>query len=154
MSEEMKAKFSLVEVLGEVDATQYVKHKATILVAKTLEKIIDPMDKRIKAALRALGTNDTIEDSGFTFKYGTQNRSTMDDVKLIELLKQKGLTDAIKTIEVSDSEAVTTYLKSNQLTLEELDTCKVPNIIDTLTVKYVITPVEEVPEKKVGAKMF
>lgn len=133
------AEFDLVAILGESGAAQYRRDKATVLAAKSLEKSLEALDKKIKSHLLELGEKEYAA-SGFTFKMGVQDRSTMNEEKLVALLKEKGLdTKAVKTVEIGDPDAVAECIKTGELTVEELSECKNPNIINTMTVKYVPT---------------
>ena len=64
-----------------------------------------------------------------------QDRSKMDEEKLVKLLKSKGLHDCLKLVISFEEDKVEEALYKGQLTPEELSECIVPNKVLSLLVK-------------------
>ena len=69
----------LAEVYYELNET---KNRVT--------KELKPINEEIKSSLAEVGLNKLDTDNGYRIEIGTQNRSTVDEEKLVALLKLKG----------------------------------------------------------------
>ena len=75
-------------------------------------KICKEENEQIKAQLSELG-EDTYSAGGYTVKRIVAVKETMNEAKLLEVLRQNGITDAIKTKEYVDMDALEAYLYNN-----------------------------------------
>lgn len=138
----------LVEVevpicLADLDRLDEIKKKKS-----ELEK----EEKKLAPKIKEFLVNNQIN----TLKYGKHNlvityqdRSTMDEDKMVNLIKKVMSpneiieTNAIK--EASNPEAVKNLVREGRLTMEQLSTCKIPNIIPVFNVNP--KPKKELSEK-------
>lgn len=99
-----------------------------------LEKELKEVRKSIEDDLK---TADKVVESGFEAFYTYRDTSKMDTNKLLELLKSKGLTEAIEIVEVPKVDTVDDLVFAQKLTVEEVAECiiegqqKVFNVIQT-----------------------
>lgn len=75
-------------------------------------KICKEENEQIKAQLVELGENE-YSAGGYTVKRIVATKETMNEAKLLEVLRQNGITDAIKTKEYVDMDALEAYLYNN-----------------------------------------
>ena len=75
-------------------------------------KICKEENEQIKAALVAIGENE-YSAGGYTVKRIVAVKESMNEAKLLEVLRQNGITDAIKTKEYVDMDALEAYLYNN-----------------------------------------
>lgn len=116
----------LAEVYYELNET---KNRVT--------KELKPINEEIKSSLAEVGLNKLDTDNGYRIEIGTQNRSTVDEEKLVALLKLRGFNEAVKTIEVPDEALVERLVFSGELSPEEYSTCINQKIINTLKIKKI-----------------
>ena len=116
----------LAEVYYELNET---KNRVT--------KELKPINEEIKSSLAEVGLSKLDTENGYRIEIGTQNRSTVDEEKLVALLKLKGFNEAIKTIEVPDEALVERLVFSGELSPEEYSACINQKIINTLTIKKI-----------------
>lgn len=116
----------LAEVYYELNET---KNRVT--------KELKPINEEIKSSLAEIGLNKLDTDNGYRIEIGTQNRSTVDEEKLVALLKLKGFNEAVKTIEVPDEALVERLVFSGELSSEEYSACINQKIISALKIKKI-----------------
>lgn len=89
---------------------QYAANKSEL---DNYTKICKEENEQIKAALVELGENE-YSAGGYTVKRIVAVKESMNEEKLIEVLRQNGITDAIKTREYVDINALEAYLYNNE----------------------------------------
>lgn len=72
-------------------------------------KICKEENEQIKAALVELGENE-YSAGGYTAKRVVVTKESMNEARLLEVLRQNGITDVIKTREYVDMDALEAYL--------------------------------------------
>jgi hypothetical protein len=112
-------------------AKQYAELDAQI---KKLDTIKKPLNSEIKDYMKDNGM-DVIQGQGFGVHFGTQERVTMNEAKLLDKVKSLGLTDAIKTVEVVDQSLLEDLVFNGKLNPAEIEDCVERKIVETLTVK-------------------
>lgn len=75
-------------------------------------KLCKEENEQIKAALVELGENE-YSASGYTVKRIVAVKESMNEAKLLEVLKQNGIDVAVKTREYVDMDALEAYLYNN-----------------------------------------
>jgi hypothetical protein len=99
-----------------------------------LEKELKDIRKGIETGLKG---NDKLIEGEYEAFYTYRDISRMDTEKLLALLKRKGYTDEIDTVEVPNQKVVDDLIYSKQLSVEEVAECiisgqsKVLNVIQT-----------------------
>lgn len=88
---------------------QYALNKTTL---DSYTKICKEENEQIKAALVELGENE-YSAGGFTVKRIVAVKESMNEAKLLEVLKQNGIDVAVKTREYVDMDALEAYLYNN-----------------------------------------
>lgn len=81
--------------------------------------------------------NGTYEAGGYVAKRTESTRETMDEAKLVEVMKKHGLTACIETVEVVDMNTLERYLYDNGTTpelAEDIDKCRKITPVVTLRV--------------------
>lgn len=96
-----------------------------------LEKEIKDKTEKIKYALLA-GKIKKGDFGGTKLSITIQNRDQMDEDKLVELLKSKGLEHAIITIEQPDPNKLPQLIADGLLNDEEIKKCMIPNKVYVL----------------------
>lgn len=89
-------------------------------------KICKEENEQIKAALVDLG-EDTYTAGGYTVKRIVATKETMNEAKLLEVLRQNGIDVAIKTKEYVDMDALEAYLYNNMPSEDlarQLESCR------------------------------
>ena len=89
-------------------------------------KICKEENEQIKAQLVDIG-EDSYSAGGYTVKRIVAVKETMHEAKLLEVLRQNGITDAIKTKEYVDMDALEAYLYNNAPSAElarQLEGCR------------------------------
>ncbi len=89
-------------------------------------KICKAENEQIKAALVDLGENE-YSAGGYTVKRIVAVKESMNEAKLIEVLKQNGIEAPIKTREYVDMDALEAYLYNNAPSADlarQLETCR------------------------------
>lgn len=89
-------------------------------------KICKEENEQIKAALVELGENE-YSTGGYTVKRIVAVKETMNEAKLLEVLRQNGLDVAIKTREYVDMDALEAYLYNNMPSADlarQLESCR------------------------------
>lgn len=102
---------------------QYALNKSEL---DSYTKICKEENEQIKAALVELG-EDEYSAGGYTVKRIVATKESMNEAKLIEVLRQNGITDAIKTKEYVDMNALEAYLYNNEPSADlarQLESCR------------------------------
>ena len=89
-------------------------------------KICKEENEQIKAALVELGENE-YSTGGYTVKRIVAVKESMNEEKLLEVLRQNGLDVAIKTKEYVDMDALEAYLYNNMPSNElarQIESCR------------------------------
>ena len=90
-------------------------------------KICKEENEQIKAALVELGENE-YSAGGYTVKRIVATKETMNEAKLLEVLRQNGIEAPIRTREYVDMDALETYLYNNMPSTDlarQIDSCRV-----------------------------
>lgn len=69
---------------------------------------------------------DTFDSDDYTAKYYSQNKESFDSELAVKILKQHGITNCIKTVEVLDDELLESMLYNKELpeiVVKELSVC-------------------------------
>ena len=102
--------------------------------ADKVNKELKPINEQIKNYMTSQNQESMLFDSGFKIVIGTQNRSQVDQDKLVQILKANHLEDAIKLVEVPDELAVEKLVYLGLLPKEEYMKAVKENYIKTLKV--------------------
>ena len=86
--------------------TLYKQYRAAKLAADQAAKEEDKLKKALKKAMEEAGVKNYTDEDGFLFERIVQNRKSMDEKGVLESLKEKGLTQCIKTVEAKVLEAI------------------------------------------------
>lgn len=93
-------------------------------------------NEEIKAEMAKIG-KDEYETGGYVAKRGIQHKKSINEARLIEILRKHHITDAIKTKEYVDMDALEDYLYNHEATNElatDLASCKSTTEVVTLRV--------------------
>lgn len=114
---------------------RYFEHKTEMDFYK---KQCDAENAEIKQAMKEQGIKD-FEVDGIVAKYIVKNRESMNEEKLIKVLKDAGYDNLIKTKEYVDMDEVESALYHNAIdtdTIVEMDKCReVKEIIELRLLK-------------------
>ena len=80
----------------------------------------DKLKKALKKAMEEAGVKNYTDEDGFLFERIVQNRKSMDEKGVLESLKEKGLTQCIKTVEAVDEPQVLKAIEAGEYSAEEL----------------------------------
>lgn len=111
-----------VEFLEEL-IPQYALNKNEL---DSYTKICKEENEQIKAALVNLGENE-YSAGGYTVKRIVATKESMNEAKLLEVLRQNGIDVAIKTREYVDMDALEAYLYNNTPSADlarQLESCR------------------------------
>lgn len=123
------ARLKLDEVAETTDVTleelipQYAANKSEL---DSYTKICKTENEQIKAKLVELGENE-YSVGGYTVKRIVAVKESMNEAKLIEVLRQNGIDAAIKTREYVDMDALEAYLYNNTPSVDlarQLESCR------------------------------
>lgn len=101
----------------------YAENKAEFDYYK---KICDQQNAHIKEQMKELG-EDEYTAGGYTAKYIVSERESMNEVRLLEMLKKHNIEGVIKTREYIDMDALENYLYNTELSDDlaaDLATCR------------------------------
>lgn len=98
-----------------------------------VEKLIKPMNEHFKTDMLTKGDTTRVAD-GYKLIITEQDKSTVDDEKLVKLLKKKKLKAAIIKVEKPDHAAVEMLVSSGEITPQELAFCQIPKFVKVLNV--------------------
>lgn len=101
---------------------------------KSLGKEADPIKQEIKDEMKAGGMK-SVETPTAIAELSTQERTKMNEDKLVLKLKALGLTEAIAIKEVPNSEVIEQLVFEGKLAAEELASCVEVTYVDVLKVK-------------------
>lgn len=109
---------------------EYFENSRALKALDTRQKSLNKKFKEfmLPAGLKEFGLG------GYKAKITPQDRSKMDEIKTLELLKGKGLEELVVLKETFEQEAVESAMLEGKIKPEELETCVIPNIIYTLKV--------------------
>lgn len=93
-----------------------------------------PLNAIIKDEMKSRDVK-TVNVGDIKVTYAIQDRSDIDKDKLVAKLKELGLTDAIKTVEVPDDAIIERMIYNEQLDPAIVQSCVIPKFVETLTVK-------------------
>lgn len=102
---------------------QYAANKAEL---DSYTKVCKEENEQIKAALVELGESE-YSAGGYTVKRIVAVKESMNEEKLIEVLKQNGIEVAVKTREYVDMNALEAYLYNNEPSADlarQLESCR------------------------------
>lgn len=122
-------------VTGELDTIipQFYKDKAEM---DKFKKVADAENKKIKQ-LMLDANEDTHEAGEYVARQSVSERESLNEDKLIEVLKKHEIPGVIKTKEYVDMNALESYLYHNEMTkgfAADLDRCKTTTEVVTLRV--------------------
>lgn len=100
---------------------------------KSLKKVTDEDNKVIKSFMA--GKMKTAESDNFIATYSVVKSESFDDDKLLTKLKELGLRQVIKTVEVVDMELLENAIYDGMISGSELADCKVTKETAKLVVK-------------------
>ncbi len=117
-------------------ATEYASDKS---IEATLKKKIENNNTSIKALFEMLGEDAITLDNGVTVCYGITRKESLDEEKLIGVLKTHAPdTECIKTKEYVDTDVLENELyheKFSEDAMKAMDECRVVKEVPTLTIK-------------------
>lgn len=99
---------------------------------KTAKKAKTPIGDEFKTIFPGKGT---FEAGAFNIVRGTQERTSMNEEKLIQKLKDLGLEQAITTKEIPNQEVIESLLYDGTITADLLQSCVDVNFVQTVSVK-------------------
>lgn len=98
----------------------YKRYKVAKLAADQAAKEEEKYKKLLKSAMAESGEKEHTDEDGYKFERIVQNRKSMDESGVIESLKEKGLTECIKSIEAVDEPKVLEAIEAGDYPAEEL----------------------------------
>lgn len=98
------------------------------------KKEVKSLGEKLKSFFK-IGDQHTTKD-GYELSITKQEKTNMNNEKLIEILKATGHSNAVKTIEVPDDKMVEELLYSGQLTAVDIAPAVSINIVAVLKVKF------------------
>lgn len=101
-----------------------------------IENLLKPINADLKAKMIAAKCDKKVAGD-YELILGTQDKSKVDNDKLVALLKEKKLTKAIKKIEMPDEAMVEKLVNEGKITPEEFKECVVENVVTTLKIQEV-----------------
>lgn len=107
---------------------------------KEIKKLFVADDSLLVRSDKAKKDERTIETDGIIATYYLQQRKSVDEEGMVQFLKEKGYTDAIKTIEVLDSDKLEKMAYDGSISkddLGEMAKFEIIKDVPTLTVKLV-----------------
>ena len=118
----------------------YKKYKAAKLAADQAAKEEEKYKKLLKDEMKKAGEKEYTDEDGYRFERVVQNRKSMDEAGVLESLKEKGLSQCIKTVEAVDEDKVLEAIEAGDYPAEELQ--------KYLKIKEVVTLKMTAPAKK------
>lgn len=97
------------------------------------KKSTEAYNKEIKEGMAELGVNDFVSDD-LIAKINTQYRESFDEDKLLNKLKELGVTTPIKQKEYVDMDELENVIYNNILDASELSSCKIVKEVVVLKV--------------------
>lgn len=99
---------------------------------KEIAKEEEELKKTIKSYMK-VGEKFTAGD--LSCEIQRQDKSYLDKEQVVEMLKSRGFTHAIKTVEVPDSDELERLIASGQIEPHQLQECMIEKIVGVLKVK-------------------
>lgn len=118
----------------------YKKYKAAKLAVDQAAKEEEKYKKLLKDEMKKAGEKEYTDEDGYRFERVVQNRKSMDEAGVLESLKEKGLSQCIKTVEAVDEEKVLEAIEAGDYPAEELQ--------KYLTIKEIVMLKMTAPAKK------
>lgn len=118
----------------------YRKYKAAKLAADQAAKEEEKYKKLLKDEMKKAGEKEYTDEDGYRFERVVQNRKSMDEAGVLESLKEKGLSQCIKTVEAVDEGKVLEAIEAGDYPAEELQ--------KYLTIKEIVMLKMTAPAKK------
>ncbi len=118
----------------------YKKYKSAKLAADQAAKEEEKYKKLLKDEMKKAGEKEYTDEDGYRFERVVQNRKSMDEAGVLESLKEKGLSQCIKTVEAVDEEKVLEAIEAGDYPAEELQ--------KYLTIKEIVMLKMTAPAKK------
>lgn len=118
----------------------YKKYKSAKLAADQAVKEEEKYKKLLKDEMKKAGEKEYTDEDGYRFERVVQNRKSMDEAGVLESLKEKGLSQCIKTVEAVDEEKVLEAIEAGDYPAEELQ--------KYLTIKEIVMLKMTAPAKK------
>lgn len=105
-------------------------YKARKIAFEQAKKEEEHFKALLKDAMAEAGEKDFTDDAGYRFERIVQERKSIEEPKLLEELRSRGLTDCIKTVEAVDEEATLKAVEAGTLPQEVLAEClKVTEVV-------------------------
>lgn len=101
---------------------------------KKLETEKKPLNADIKDFMRGNGLKE-IQVGNAKVVFGKQERVSMNEDKLMERVRELGLTSVIKTVEVVDHDALQEMIYAGALSAAQIEDCIERKEVETLSVK-------------------
>lgn len=98
----------------------YKKYKAAKLAVEQAAKEEEKYKKLLKYEMGKAGEKEYTDEDGYRFERVIQNRKSMDEAGVLESLKEKGLSQCIKTVEAVDEDKVLEAIEAGDYPAEEL----------------------------------
>ena len=98
----------------------YKKYKFAKLAADQAAKEEEKYKKLLKDEMGKAGEKEYTDEDGYRFERVVQNRKSMDEAGVLESLKEKGLSQCIKTVEAVDEDKVLEAIEAGDYPAEEL----------------------------------
>lgn len=98
----------------------YKKYKAAKLAVEQAAKEEEKYKKLLKDEMGKAGEKEYTDEDGYRFERVIQNRKSMDEAGVLESLKEKGLSQCIKTVEAVDEDKVLEAIEAGDYPAEEL----------------------------------
>lgn len=118
----------------------YKKYKTAKLAADQAAKEEEKYKKLLKDEMKKAGEKEYTDEDGYRFERVVQNRKNMDEAGVLESLKEKGLSQCIKTVEAVDEDKVLEAIEAGDYQAEELQ--------KYLTIKEIVMLKMTAPAKK------
>lgn len=90
----------------------YVLHKQQL---EELKKLCESENTQIKEYMKENNLESYSDDNGHTVKYSVQERTSMNEAKLLKVMKDNNVNHVIKTQEYVDSDLLEKALYNNEL---------------------------------------
>jgi hypothetical protein len=124
-----------IEEVNKLDIIEKVTNYAQLdAKTKQLEELKKPLNAEIKEFMKANGLKEVVAGA-IKAVFGKQERVSMNQEKLLDKVKQLGLNQAIKTVEVVDEQILESMIFNGELNASEIEECMEKKIVETLSIK-------------------
>lgn len=111
-------------------AELYGAYKARKLAFEQAKKEEEKYKKLLKDAMAEAGEKEHKDEQGYIFERIVQERKSIEEPKLLEELRSRGLMDCIQTVEAVNEEATLKAVEAGLLPQEVLAEClKVQEVV-------------------------